>query len=112
MKKKEYKDVTYGMRYKEFSKILSRKMMLVKDCKGYEKFKADIKILRECRENCGNATLLANHWMRSICNMPKQDLIKLVDNYQEGYFNPYQFAPEQEQVNSDTEDEEEEENGL
>ena len=67
---------------------------------------------RECRENCGNATLLANHWMRSICNMSKQDLIKLVDNYQEGYFNPYQFAPEQEQTNLRNEDEEEEENGL
>ena len=112
MKKKEYKDVTYGMKYKEFSKILSRKMMLVKDCKGYEKFKADIKILRDSREICGKATLLANYWMRSICNMSKQDLIKLVDNYQEGYFNPYQFAPEQEKFNSSNEDEEEEENGL
>lgn len=112
MKKKEYKDVTYGMKYKEFSKILSRKMMLVKDCKGYEKFKADIKILRDSREKCGKATLLANYWMRSICNMSKQDLIKLVDNYQEGYFNPYQFAPEQEKFNSSNEDEEEEENGL
>lgn len=44
--------------------------------------------------------------------MSKQDLIKLVDNYQEGYFNPYQFAPEQEQTNLSNEDEEEEENGL
>lgn len=41
--------------------------------------------------------------------MSKQDLIKLVDNYQEGYFNPYQFAPEQEQTNLSNEDEEEEE---
>lgn len=112
MKKKEYKDVTYGMKYKEFSKLLSRKMILVKDCKGYEKFKADIKILRDSRENCGKATLLANYWMRSICNMSKQDLIKLVDNYQEGYFNPYQFAPEQEQFNSTNKDKEEEEHGL
>ena len=108
MKKKEYKDVTYGMKYKEFSKILSRKMMLVKNCKGYEKFKADIKILRESRENCGKVSLLANYWMRSICNMSKQDLIKLVDNYKEGYYNPYQFELEQNQLNLSKEEEEEE----
>lgn len=108
MPRKRYKDVTYGMKYKEYSKILSRKMMLVKDCKGYELFKADIKILRENRSNCGNVSLLANHWMRAICNMPKADLIKLVNNYPEGYFNPYQFAPRLEQLNR-TDDEEEEE---
>lgn len=111
MPKKEYKDVTFGMRYKEFSKILSRKMMLAKDCKGYELFKADVKILRDNRSNCGKASLLANHWMRTICNMPKADLIKLVDNYQKGYFDPYQFAPRLEQLNR-TDNEEEEENEL
>lgn len=109
MKKKEYKDITYGMRYKEFSKILSRKMMLVKDCKGYEDFKADVKILRESRSNCGKVSLLANHWMRSICNMSKQDLIKLVNNYPKGYYDPYQFAPTQEQFNQNNDEEEENE---
>lgn len=108
MKKKEYKDVTYGMRYKEFSKILSRKMMLVRDCKGYEDFKADIKLLRETRSNCGKPSLIANHWMRTICNMSKSELIKLVDNYEKGTFDPYQFAPRQEQLNINNEEEEEE----
>ena len=108
MKKKEYKDVTYGMRYKEFSKILSRKMMIVRDCKGYEDFKADIKLLRETRSNCGKPSLIANHWMRTICNMSKSKLIKLVDNYEKGTFDPYQFAPRQEQLNINNEEDEEE----
>ena len=36
-------DVTYNMQYKEFSKILSQKMQLARDCKGYKEF---LKMLR------------------------------------------------------------------
>lgn len=109
MKKKEYRDVTYGMRYKEFSKILSRKMRLVTKCKKYEDFRADINLLRKTRSNCGKISLVANHWMRTICNMSKSELIKLVDNYEKGTFDPYQFAPKQEQLDEDYDQEDEEE---
>ena len=41
MRKHIYGDVTYGMRYKQYSKILSQKMQLARKCKGYEEFKED-----------------------------------------------------------------------
>ena len=46
--------------------------------------------------------------MRTICNMSKSELIKLVDNYEKDTFDPYQFAPRQEQLNINNEEEEEE----
>ena len=42
MRKNMYGDVTYGMRYKQYSKILSQKMQLARKCKGYEEFKEDV----------------------------------------------------------------------
>ncbi len=52
---------------------------------------------------------MANYWMRTICNMSKSELIKLVDNYEKGTFDPYQFAPKQEQLDEDYDQEDEEE---
>lgn len=105
MGKDEYKDRVYGMKYKEFSKILSRRMMEAKHCKGYEDFKADIKIIRNARSNCGKASLIANYWMKSICNMPKSELIKLVDGYKKGMFDPYKYQPKAPNLEEEEEEE-------
>lgn len=111
MGKDDYVDRVYGMRYKQFSKVLSRRMMEVRDCKGYEDFKADIKILRNARSNCGKASLISNYWMKSICNMPKKELIKLVEGYKKGMFDPYKYDAKEYDFKKANE-EEEEENSL
>lgn len=59
------------MQYKDFSKILSQKMQEAKDCKGYKEFAEDVVLLRKTRKNCGRPTIMANYWMRRICNMSK-----------------------------------------
>lgn len=108
MAKNEYKDKVYKMRYKEFSKILSRRLMEVKECKGYEAFKEDVKILREIRSNCGRASLISNYWMKAICNMPKNELIKFVNEYEKGKFDPYKYDPEkkyEKEINNEEEEE-------
>ena len=86
---KRYIPRTFGMRYKDFSPILASQVRLTKNCKGYEIFKEEVKLLRETKSGCGIASILANHYMKTICNMKTKNLIKLVDNYQKGYFDPY-----------------------
>ena len=86
-------DVTYNMQYKEFSKILSQKMQLARDCKGYKEFLEDVTILRKTRKNCGKPSILANYWMIRICNMNKSKIRKYVDNYKKGMLDSYQYEP-------------------
>lgn len=83
------------MRYEQYSKILSQKMQLARKCKGYEEFKQDVELLRKTRKNCGKPTILANFWMRRICNMSKTEIIKYVDNYKKGMLDPYQYEPKE-----------------
>ncbi len=83
------------MQYKEFSKILSQKMQQAKDCKGYKEFKEDIELLRKTRKNCGKPSILANFWMKRICNMTKSEVIKYVDNYKKRMLDPYQYEPKE-----------------
>lgn len=90
-KQKDYIPRTYGMQYKDFSKILSQKMQEVKDCKGYKEFVEDVALLRKTRKNCGRPTIMANYWMRRICNMSKTEIRKYVDNYKKGMLDPYQY---------------------
>lgn len=106
MRKKEYKSVTYGLRYKEYVKILNRKVYQTKDCIGYKDFLEDVKILKRTN-NGGKPALLASIWMKRICEMDKEQLFKFVNNYKKGDLNPYQFEPEY-ILNKEKEQEEEE----
>lgn len=90
-KEKIYRSRTYGMRYKDYSPILASQVRLVKNCKGYEAFKEDVKLLRETRSNCGKPSIIAVHWMKMICDAKIKDLIKYVDEYEKGMLNPYKF---------------------
>ena len=110
-KQKDYIPRTYGMQYKDFSKILSQKVQEAKGCKGYEEFKEDVALLRKTRKNCGRPTIMANFWMKSICNMSKSEIIKYVDNYKKGMLDPYQYEPKERDIEKETglmEDDEEE----
>ena len=40
--KKYIGDVTYNMQYKEYSKILTKKIQLARGCKGYKEFLEDV----------------------------------------------------------------------
>ena len=40
--KKYIGDVTYNMQYKEYSKILTKKVQLARGCKGYKEFLEDV----------------------------------------------------------------------
>lgn len=109
MKKKEYKSVTYGLGYKEYVKILNRKVYQTKECKGYADFLEDVKILKKTK-NCGMPSLLANIWMKRICEMDKEQLFKFVNNYKKGDLDPFKFEPEypnKEEKNYEEEEEEE-----
>lgn len=92
------------MRYEQYSKILSQKIQLAKNCKGYKEFLEDVELLRKTRKNCGKPTIVANYWMRRICNLSKAEIIKYVDNYKKGMLDPYQFEPKERNM--------EEENGY
>lgn len=54
---KRYTPKTFGMRYKDFSPILASQVRLTKNCKGYETFREEVKILRETRSGCGKASI-------------------------------------------------------
>ena len=49
--KKYIGDVTYNMQYKEYSKILTKKVQLARGCKGYKEFLEDVTLLRKTRKN-------------------------------------------------------------
>ncbi len=94
--------ITYGMQYKDFSKILTKQMQLAKNCKGYKEFAEDVALLRKTRKNCGRPTIMANFWMKRICNMSKSEIIKYVDNYQKGMLDPYQYEPKERDIENET----------
>ena len=109
--KKYIGDVTYNMQYKEYSKILTKKVQLARGCKGYKEFLEDVTLLRKTRKNCGRPTIMANFWMKRICNMSKSEIIKYVDNYKKGMLDPYQYEPKERDIEEETglmEDDEEE----
>ena len=54
-------------------------MQLARKCKGYEEFKEDVALLRKTRKDYGKPTILANWWMRKICNFSKAEIIKFID---------------------------------
>ena len=94
-------DVTYNMRYKQFSKILSQKIQQAKGCKGYKGYKEfveDVALLRKTRVNCGKPSILADYWMRRICNMSKSKITKYVNNYKKGMLDPYQYEPKERNI--------------
>lgn len=106
MKKKEYKSVTYGLRYKEYIEIFNKKLYQAKGCTGYEDFLKDAKILKKTK-NCGKPSLLANIWIKRICEMDKEQLLKFVNNYKRGDLDPFQFERGYEKDYGNEEDEEE-----
>lgn len=108
MKKKPYiGDVTYGMQYKEYSPILTKKIRQAKNCAGYKDFLEDVSILRKTRKNCGMPTIIANHWMKAICNMSKGEIREFVEKYKKGTLDPYQFEPKPREIENEKNEEEE-----
>lgn len=51
MKEKEYKAVTYGLRYKYYVKILNCKVYKTKECKVYDDFLEDAKLIKKAKSN-------------------------------------------------------------
>ncbi len=47
---------------------------------GYKEFVEDVALIRKVRKNCGKPTILANYWMKRICNKSKTEIRKYVDN--------------------------------
>ena len=109
MRKKKYKSPTYGMRNEDYVGILNRKIYKTKECKGYKEFLEDIKILKANRKDKGKISMLANMWLRRICEMDKEQLFKFVNNYKKNDLNPFQFEPGyQKEIKEKYEEEEEE----
>lgn len=91
--KKEYRSKTYGMRPKEYMKLFDKQIKKPVNCKGYKEFLEDAKILKGTN-NGGRPALLANIWIKRICQMDDEQLFKFVNKYKKGELNPYQFEPE------------------
>lgn len=91
--KKEYRAKTYGMKPKEYMKLFEKQIKKPKDCKGYKEFLEDVKILKETN-NSGMPALLANIWIKRICEMDDEQLFKFVNNYKKGELDPCQFELE------------------
>ena len=53
--------------------------------------------------------MLANMWLRRICEMDKEQLFKFVNNYKKNDLNPFKFEPGYQKENKEKYEEEEEE---
>ena len=42
--------------------------------------------------------ILADYWMRRICNMSKSKITKYVNNYKKGMLDPYQYEPKERNI--------------
>ena len=58
----------------------------------------DVALLGKTRVNCGKPSILADYWMRRICNMSKSKITKYVNNYKKGMLNPYQYEPKERDI--------------
>lgn len=90
------KDVTYGLDYDKFMKLIDSKVECVKDCLNYDSFKADIEILKNANSGFGLPSIISNNWLKDICNLSETELKAYVDNYELGLLNPYSEAGEEE----------------
>lgn len=94
-KEKQYKDfkikkdITYGLNYNEFMKLIDSKVESVKDCLNYEIFKTDIELLKNANIGCGLSAVTSNNWLKKICNLSEIELKSYVDNYKKGLLNPF-----------------------
>lgn len=101
-KEKQYKDfkikkdVTHGLNYNDFMKLIDSKLESVKDCLSYETFKADIEVLKNANTGYGLSAITSNNWLKTICNLSEIELKTYVDNYTEGLLNPYNDTEEEE----------------
>lgn len=110
MKKKEYKSLTYGLKYKEYVKILNKKVYGTSKCKGYKDLLEDINLMKKAIKTEGYPAFFANVWMKRICEMNRDTLLKFVNKYQKGDLDPYQF--EKKEYNRDALNEQEDEEEL
>ena len=90
------KDITQGLDYNEFMKLVDSKVESVKDCLNYEIFKADIEVLKNANTGCGLSAITSNNWLKDICNLSEIELRTYVDNYKPGLLNPYNDKEEEE----------------
>lgn len=104
-KYKEYKSNTYNLRYKEYRNMLNSKIYKTRKCKGYKDFLSDINLLKKNISNKGMISIMADSWLRSICDMTKEELNKFVDTYQKGKLNPFQYEPSIERFDDELEEE-------
>lgn len=101
-KEKQYKDfkikkdITYGLDYNEFMKLIDSKVESTKDCLNYETFKADIEVLKNANTGFGLSAITSNNWLKDICNLSEIKLKTYVDNYKPGLLNPYNNQAEEE----------------
>ena len=91
--KKEYKSKTYGLQAKQCIKLFNQQVKKAKDCKGYDDFIEDVKILRETVNNqtSGMPSMLTSIWIKRICEMNNSQLKRFVDNYKKGELNPFRL---------------------
>ena len=101
-KEKQYKDfkikkdITHGLDYNDFMKLIDSKVESVKDCLNYETFKADIEVLKNANTGFGLSAITSNNWLKDICNLSEIELKTYVDNYKSGLLNPYYNQEEEE----------------
>ena len=89
------KDITQGLDYNDFMKLVDSKVESVKDCLNYDTFKADIEVLKNANLGCGLSAITSNNWLKDICNLSEIELKTYVDNYKLGLLNPYNQEEEE-----------------
>lgn len=77
--------------------------------KGYKDLLEDIKIMKKAIKTEGYPAFFANVWMKRICEMNRDTLLKFVNKYQKGNLDPYQFERKEYDRNALNEQEDEEE---
>lgn len=90
------KDITQGLDYKKFMKLIDSKVESVKDSLNYESFKTDIEVLKNANTGYGLSAIISNNWLKDVCNLSEIELKTYVDNYKAGLLNPYYNQEEEE----------------
>lgn len=79
---------THSKQRRAINKVDSQ-VELSKDCKGYEAFKQDINKLKLDNTGSGLSAIVANTWLKKICELPQSALVDYVDQYKAGLLNAW-----------------------
>lgn len=69
------------MDYYSFMCAIDTQVKKTQCCNGYNAFKEDIHKLKQDNQGCGLSAIIANNWLKKICELKDDVLLEYVDSY-------------------------------